>query len=308
MNCNFGFGMENVGGSGRERGDDDYYLVLKYIVEPIVSQFKPELILVYSGFDAANGDPVGRMKVTPAGFSQFVSFANSMAAKYSNGKIIFETGGGYSSTSFYASLEASLRAWVNTKENQTWSSWSEEGSQANINTYKEIQNFIQTHSNLWPTLMAGLSYISSKLNQLNELIEREICTLSLSQAQRVQQVWRDIGEFNKLGIHFDDERFKDFVGKIWEKLTAGNQRTLSHKLSYRLVDTLFVGMNRSFFVDKFLIFMERNDVSFSKDTFAMFYKFLVTFKNDYDLHTWSEDDYWPCLLDDFVDSLRLGDL
>jgi hypothetical protein len=61
-----------------------------------------------SGFDPARGDPVGKMDVTPEGFGVFVSFAKHMADKHCGGKIIMETGGGYSDDSFKASLRGSL--------------------------------------------------------------------------------------------------------------------------------------------------------------------------------------------------------
>ena len=41
------------------------------VVEPIVRRFDPELVIVAAGFDAANGDPLGGMRLSPAGTLHF---------------------------------------------------------------------------------------------------------------------------------------------------------------------------------------------------------------------------------------------
>ncbi|ETN75802.1 histone deacetylase family protein [Necator americanus] len=49
--------------------DSDYLAVFQLVVHPIINDFKPHLILVSCGFDAALGDPEGEMKLTPAGYA-----------------------------------------------------------------------------------------------------------------------------------------------------------------------------------------------------------------------------------------------
>ncbi|XP_022657209.1 histone deacetylase 10-like isoform X1 [Varroa destructor] len=44
----------------------DYAAIFHQILLPVASEFRPELILVSSGFDASLGDPEGEMRVTPA--------------------------------------------------------------------------------------------------------------------------------------------------------------------------------------------------------------------------------------------------
>ena len=43
---------------------------LEEVVEPAISGFQPDLLLVSAGFDAADGDPIGGMKVTSDGFRE----------------------------------------------------------------------------------------------------------------------------------------------------------------------------------------------------------------------------------------------
>ena len=48
--------------------DRDYVYAFKTIVLPILSQYKPDIILVACGFDSANGDPLGKIMLTPASY------------------------------------------------------------------------------------------------------------------------------------------------------------------------------------------------------------------------------------------------
>ena len=50
-------------------GDSDYLAAWTLIVLPIVTAFAPDLLLLSAGFDAAEGDAQGRMRVTPTGFA-----------------------------------------------------------------------------------------------------------------------------------------------------------------------------------------------------------------------------------------------
>ena len=43
-------------------------ICMPFIIEPIGQKYKPDLVIIACGFDAARGDPLGEMLVTPAGF------------------------------------------------------------------------------------------------------------------------------------------------------------------------------------------------------------------------------------------------
>jgi acetoin utilization deacetylase AcuC-like enzyme len=51
-------------------GDDEYIAAMEQTVEPAISAFEPDLLLVSAGFDAGAGDLLGGMKVTEAGFGE----------------------------------------------------------------------------------------------------------------------------------------------------------------------------------------------------------------------------------------------
>lgn len=41
------------------------------LVNPLAAAFGPDVVIVSAGFDATEGDPLGRMKVSPAGSSSY---------------------------------------------------------------------------------------------------------------------------------------------------------------------------------------------------------------------------------------------
>jgi acetoin utilization deacetylase AcuC-like enzyme len=51
-------------------GDDVYIAAFEQIVEPAVTEFEPELLLVSAGFDAHVDDPIAFMEVTANGFRE----------------------------------------------------------------------------------------------------------------------------------------------------------------------------------------------------------------------------------------------
>ena len=51
-------------------GDEDYFEAFTRVVEPAVTRFEPELVLVSAGFDAHVADPLSDMRVTEDGFRE----------------------------------------------------------------------------------------------------------------------------------------------------------------------------------------------------------------------------------------------
>ncbi|WKX96833.1 hypothetical protein Q1695_012908 [Nippostrongylus brasiliensis] len=49
--------------------DSDFLGIFQLVVHPVINDFKPDLIIVSCGFDAALGDPEGEMRLTPAGYA-----------------------------------------------------------------------------------------------------------------------------------------------------------------------------------------------------------------------------------------------
>ncbi|MBF6172133.1 class II histone deacetylase [Nocardia blacklockiae] len=77
-------------------GDAAHLHAVDRIVAPALHAFRPELILVASGFDASILDPLARQMVTSAGFRQLTGKLLDLAARLCDGRIAFVQEGGYS--------------------------------------------------------------------------------------------------------------------------------------------------------------------------------------------------------------------
>ncbi|CAH8530062.1 unnamed protein product [Schistosoma margrebowiei] len=70
--CGIGEGLGrtiHVAWNGRDVKDGDYIVAFTNIIIPILYEFRPQLILVSAGFDAAHGDKLGRLGVSPECFA-----------------------------------------------------------------------------------------------------------------------------------------------------------------------------------------------------------------------------------------------
>jgi histone deacetylase 6 len=89
----------------RGRGDADYLAAFERVLLPIAESFRPELVLVSCGFDAADGDLLGEMRVTPDGYAAMTARLRSLAG----GRCLLALEGGYNLEAISLSAAASLR-------------------------------------------------------------------------------------------------------------------------------------------------------------------------------------------------------
>lgn len=80
---------------GNKENDD--YLATWNTFIPAFERFKPELIIISSGFDLKKGDPVcgGGLNVTAKGVSQLTRLVMGVADTYCNGRLVSVLEGGY---------------------------------------------------------------------------------------------------------------------------------------------------------------------------------------------------------------------
>jgi len=78
-------------------GDGAYIAAFEQVVIPALKKFKPELIVVPSGFDASGVDPLGRMMVTSNGYRHMTKLLMEAARELCNGRLLMSHEGGYSS-------------------------------------------------------------------------------------------------------------------------------------------------------------------------------------------------------------------
>jgi len=79
-------------------GNGGYLHALQEVVVPALRRFKPDVIVIPSGFDASCFDPLGRMSVTASGFRAMARVLLDVAAETSGGRVMMTHEGGYSPT------------------------------------------------------------------------------------------------------------------------------------------------------------------------------------------------------------------
>jgi histone deacetylase 6 len=85
--------------------DPEYLAAFDRLLLPIARAFAPDLVLVSAGFDAAEGDLLGGMGITPAGYAAMTARLADLAG----GKVVLALEGGYNLEAISASAAACLR-------------------------------------------------------------------------------------------------------------------------------------------------------------------------------------------------------
>jgi acetoin utilization deacetylase AcuC-like enzyme len=77
---------------------------------PAAMAFKPDFVLISAGFDAAEGDTLGGMKITPEGYAELTRIVKGIAEKCCQGRIVSVLEGGYNLDKLGVDVEAHLKA------------------------------------------------------------------------------------------------------------------------------------------------------------------------------------------------------
>ncbi|MFW9938316.1 MAG: histone deacetylase [Candidatus Thorarchaeota archaeon] len=89
--------------------NDVFYEFLD-LINPILYEFQPDLIIVAAGFDMYFADPVGNCKFTSIAYYNFTEKVLKVANSVCQGKVVFILEGGYSIIGIPYCVEAILRA------------------------------------------------------------------------------------------------------------------------------------------------------------------------------------------------------
>jgi acetoin utilization deacetylase AcuC-like enzyme len=91
-------------------GDTEYGRVFEERLRPAAAAFRPEFVLLSAGFDAAQGDLLGGMRLTPAGYASLTRLVKAIAAEHCQGRLVATLEGGYNLDRLAACVEAHVRA------------------------------------------------------------------------------------------------------------------------------------------------------------------------------------------------------
>jgi acetoin utilization deacetylase AcuC-like enzyme len=92
----------------RGPGDGEYLRIFRKILEPVAMEYKPDMVLLSAGFDIYFDDPLGGMRVTPAGFRNLTRVLLNIADACSNGRFVVTLEGGYNIQGLRDSVKAVL--------------------------------------------------------------------------------------------------------------------------------------------------------------------------------------------------------
>lgn len=85
-------------------GDAEYLMAMEEVLVPLAEEWKPEMIFVSCGFDCAEGDLLGSMRVTPSGFRLMTRLVLSLCQR-----VVVALEGGYNLTQVARGSEGVLR-------------------------------------------------------------------------------------------------------------------------------------------------------------------------------------------------------
>lgn len=87
-------------------GDEAMMEALRNEFEPVVSEFRPELLIVSAGFDAHWRDPLADLRATTTGFAELTTALLGWASEFSGGKMVCVLEGGYDLEALSSSVVA----------------------------------------------------------------------------------------------------------------------------------------------------------------------------------------------------------
>jgi len=91
-------------------GDDAFKKIYEEKLKPAALAFKPDFVLISAGFDSARGDLLGRLDLTPDGYSAMTKKVREIADATCKGRIVSMLEGGYNLDALADSVEAHVRA------------------------------------------------------------------------------------------------------------------------------------------------------------------------------------------------------
>ncbi|MGI5835229.1 MAG: histone deacetylase family protein [Chloroflexota bacterium] len=91
-------------------GDQGYDYITDKLLEPLLTRFEPDLLLVSAGYDPHWRDPLANMGLTVPGFRRIMERIVAMAKGLCGGKVVAVLEGGYDLKALSRAVETSLRA------------------------------------------------------------------------------------------------------------------------------------------------------------------------------------------------------
>ncbi|GAA5932713.1 hypothetical protein JCM1841_001202 [Sporobolomyces salmonicolor] len=162
--------------------DADYIYAFQQIVMPIAYEFAPDIVLVSAGYDAAIGDELGKMKVSPGGYAHMTHLLSVLAG----GKLVLALEGGYNVESVVKSSHACVEVLVGDEPPHLPSLGA-----ASLSATNTVHEVMRMQSQFWKSMGAAV--------QTSEELSKAGKTVSLSEmlkAHRVYELYHEYQLFN----------------------------------------------------------------------------------------------------------------
>ncbi|MCD6153335.1 MAG: histone deacetylase [Syntrophobacterales bacterium] len=130
-------------------GDAEYLKIFRRVLQPVALAFRPDMVMLSAGFDIYYGDPLGGMKVTPAGFANLARVLLNIVDECSGGKFVITLEGGYDIQGQSQSARAVLNE-MRGETSQTDKNLDRIESEATESVDKTIDSVIRQIQGFWP--------------------------------------------------------------------------------------------------------------------------------------------------------------
>ena len=199
MNIPWDTSPYNILNSGVRISDDEYYYAFEMLIMPMLKDYQPDVIFISSGFDAAEGDPLGSLNLTPIGYSYMTRRLMSL-----NKKIIYCLEGGYNLNSLERMSEAIIKTLLGYEK-------PFKGLIHHNNLMKEKE--INDNLTLNDIIENASSYFcrsNSVFNMLNSIREEFSCHWKCLKEKFEVKSFNEIHFYNYLKVNSHEE-YKTFV-------------------------------------------------------------------------------------------------
>lgn len=202
-------------------GDADYIYAFRKVVMPVCNEFQPDLVIISSGFDAADGDVIGGCHVSPAGYGQMTHMLKSLA----KGNLCVVLEGGYNLDSIAKSALRVAKVLIGEPPEELAKSLPKTES------IEVIDDVIKIQSKYWKSLgpgYTGLDYnLPSVMGNFDNLISKSSDPTFIEVASKNNRLGDAVRDFQRSEL-FEKFNFSSlplFIEKLPESSSI-NESTI----------------------------------------------------------------------------------
>ncbi|CAD5113767.1 DgyrCDS2936 [Dimorphilus gyrociliatus] len=129
----------NIAWNDEKMTNGDYKYGFDQIVEPVMNQYQPDLVIIASGFDAMENDPLGEYHLTPSIYSYMINKIKDIGKT----NILISLEGGYSKDNIAAGMAACIESLQDNVLPDT--NWNE----PNAKCLQTINQVKRAHNEYW---------------------------------------------------------------------------------------------------------------------------------------------------------------